>query len=105
MLSRAVTLLKDDRRLSVPKDYGSQAAAAVRCFQNALVFDPSGAALAPLKFHDGQSTLALNKRVPCWLRNGCTQHLHAFGTMHVSCTDMSISAIHPADIPTHSAAI
>lgn len=43
MLSRAVTLLKDDRKLAVPREYGADAARAVRCFQHALVLDPSGA--------------------------------------------------------------
>lgn len=42
MLSRAVTLLKDDRKLSVPRTYAASAATALRCFQHALVFDPSG---------------------------------------------------------------
>ena len=53
MLSRAVTLLKDDRKLTVPKDYPSSAAQALRCFQHALVLDPSGM-LPLISFKMGQ---------------------------------------------------
>ncbi|KAK9791822.1 hypothetical protein WJX73_000964 [Symbiochloris irregularis] len=80
MLSRAITLLKDDRHLSVPRDYAQSAQAAVRCFRHALVFDPS----------DGGGSLVRLAPLPAgvsdkWLEPCAAPHIAkgiAYGYLH-----------------------